>query len=165
MKFFKVKEILFQSLNLNSWEQRKLKELCTYEPSNITSQDISSIGKYELFDANGSIGRTDKYAIRKEYISIIKDGAGVGRIRKLPKNTAILGTMGAIKTEYCEYDFLFFLLEKANLGTSFSGSTIPHIYFKDYGENNYFVPSALEQKNIGELFNNLDHLITLHQRE
>ena len=73
--------------------------------------------------------------------------------------------MGAIKTEYCEYDFLFFLLEKANLGTSFSGSTIPHIYFKDYGENNYFVPSALEQKNIGELFNNLDHLITLHQRE
>ena len=73
--------------------------------------------------------------------------------------------MGAIKTEYCEYDFLFFLLEKANLGTSFSGSTIPHIYFKDYGENNYFVPSALEQKNIGELFNNLDHLITLHQCE
>ena len=150
---------------IEAWEQRKLKELCTYESSNITSQDISSIGKYELFDANGSIGRTDKCAIRKEYISIIKDGAGVGRIKKLPKNSAILGTMGAIKAEYCEYNFLFSLLEKANIGASFSGSTIPHIYFKDYGENNYFVPSALEQKSIGELFNNLDNLITLHQRK
>ena len=163
--FLKSHRFLMSVLFCYSWEQRKLKELCTYESSNITSQDISSIGKYELFDANGSIGRTDKYIIGKEYISIIKDGAGVGRIRKLPKNTAILGTMGAIKAEYCEYNFLFSLLEKANLGASFSGSTIPHIYFKDYGENYYFVPSALEQNNIGELFNDLDHLITLHQRK
>ena len=73
--------------------------------------------------------------------------------------------MGAIKAEYCEYNFLFFLLEKANIGASFSGSTIPHIYFKDYGENNYFVPGSSEQKNIGELFKNLDNLITLHQRK
>ena len=156
---------MYRRIICNVWEQRKLKELCTYESSNITSQDISSIGKYELFDANGSIGRTDKCVIRKEYISIIKDGAGVGRIRKLPKNSAILGTMGAIKAEYCEYNFLFFLLEKANIGASFSGSTIPHIYFKDYGENNYFVPGSSEQKNIGELFKNLDNLITLHQRK
>lgn len=149
----------------HSWEQRKLKELCAYEPSNITSQDISLIGEYELFDANGSIGRTDKHVIRKEYISIIKDGAGVGRIRKLPKNTAILGTMGAIKADHCEYDFLFSLLEKANLGASFSGSTIPHIYFKDYGENNYFIPSALEQRAIGKYFSKIETLITLHQRK
>ena len=123
------------------------------------------IGEYELFDANDSIGRTDKHVIRKEYISIIKDGAGVGRIRKLPKNTAILGTMGAIKADHCEYDFLFSLLEKANLGASFSGSTIPHIYFKDYGENNYFIPSALEQRTIGKYFSKIETLIALHQRE
>lgn len=117
-----------------------------------------------MFDANGTIGKTSKNVIKKEYISIIKDGAGVGRIRKLPKNTAILGTMGAIKAEKCDYDFLFTLLENADLGNSFSGSTIPHIYFKDYGENTYFVPNILEQKNIGLLFENLDNLITLHQR-
>ena len=41
MKFFKVKEILFQSLNLNSWEQRKYGDIAelsrglTYSPSNI----------------------------------------------------------------------------------------------------------------------------------
>jgi type I restriction enzyme, S subunit len=73
--------------------------------------------------------------------------------------------MGAIKPENCNYKFLYTLLEKADLGHSFSGSTIPHIYFKDYGENNYLIPDKKEQEQIGNLFDNLDTLITLHQRE
>ena len=73
--------------------------------------------------------------------------------------------MGAIKPENCNYNFLYTLLEKADLGYSFSGSTIPHIYFKDYGENYHFVTRLKEQEQIGNFFDNLDSLITLHQRK
>ena len=148
-----------------SWEQHRLSELCSYEASNLTAQDNNPNGHYDLYDANELIGKTDKCFIKKDFISIIKDGAGVGRIRKLPENTAILGTMGAIKPENCNYMFLYTLLEKADLGHSFTGSTIPHIYFKDYGENAYLIPKENEQEKIGNLFDNLVSLITLHQRE
>ncbi|MFE8329378.1 restriction endonuclease subunit S, partial [Mycoplasmopsis bovis] len=42
---------------------------------------------------------------------------------------------------------------------------IPHIYFKDYGQNIYNLPSIPEQSKISSLFTYLDSLITLHQRK
>ena len=160
--FQNIPEIRFKGFT-ETWEQCKLNEFSLYQSSNITSKDVLIDGKHALYDANELIGKTNKETIKKDYISIIKDGAGIGRIRKLPKNTAILGTMGAIIPNKCEYNFLFSILEKADLGNLFSGSTIPHIYFKDYGENIYSIPKYEEQQKIGELFNDLDSLITLHQ--
>ena len=118
-----------------------------------------------MYDANDLIGRTDKSALLVDYISIIKDGAGVGRVRRLPKNSCILGTMGAIIPQNIDYDFLFSVLEKTDFTKLTSGGTIPHIYFNQYGEKYFFVPSLEEQVKIGAYFFNLDHLITLHQRK
>ena len=67
----------------NTWEQYKLNKFVFYRSSNLTVSDSKSEGKYNLYDANNLIGKTNKEPIRTEYITIIKDGAGVGRIRKL----------------------------------------------------------------------------------
>ena len=99
----------------------------------------------------------------EDYITVIKDGAGVGRIRKLPKNTAFIGTMGALTSKNKKTDFLYYLLEKKDLSKQFTGSTIPHIYFRDYGKDAVCIPKDKEQQQIGEYFKNLDNLITLHQ--
>lgn len=101
----------------------------------------------------------------ENYITIIKDGAGVGRIRMLPKNTAFIGTMGAISSNKSNLFFIYALLTSKDLSEQFTGSTIPHIYFKDYGNENYYIPYMKEQEKIGLYFNELDNLITLHQRE
>lgn len=103
--------------------------------------------------------------IQHDYITIIKDGAGVGRIRILPKNTAFIGTMGALIPYNNDINFIFALLNNSDLNRRFSGSTIPHIYFKDYGKEFYFVPILFEQNLIGEMFKQIDNLITLHQRK
>ena len=42
-----------------------------------------------------------------EYITIIKDGAGVGRTRMLPKNSMFLGTMGALTPKNSYLGFLY----------------------------------------------------------
>ena len=100
-----------------------------------------------------------------EYITIIKDGAGVGRTRMLPKNTMFLGTMGALTPKNSSLGFLYQLVTSANLGKICTGSTIPHIYFKDYGKLKFYIPSIIEQEVIGKFFNNIDYLVTLHQRK
>lgn len=145
------------------WEQRKLEEICIYHSSSLIARDIDEDGIYDLYDANSLIGKTNKGSMVEDYITIIKDGAGVGRTRLLPKNTMFLGTMGALTPQNSNLNFLFQLITNADLGKEYTGSTIPHIYFKDYGKNRYCVPCYDEQHILGVYFSNLDHLITLHQ--
>lgn len=131
----------------------------------MTIGDAQINGDYNLYDANSVIGKVSKGQMGENYITIIKDGAGVGRIRMLPKNTAFIGTMGAISSNKSNLFFIYALLTSKDLSEQFTGSTIPHIYFKDYGNENYYIPYMKEQEKIGLYFNELDNLITLHQRE
>ena len=149
----------------DEWEQRKLEDICSYQSSSVTINDVDENGRYDLYDANSLIGKTNKGFMEKEYITIIKDGAGVGRTRILPKNTMYLGTMGAITAKSSCLEFLYQLVTSANLEKMATGSTIPHIYFKDYGKLKLYIPSIIEQEKIGKFFNNLDYVITLHQRK
>lgn len=148
-----------------SWEQRELNKFVSYSSSNLTASNIDEKGKYDLYDANGLIGKANGIPIKSDYITIIKDGAGVGRIRVLPRNTLFIGTMGAIELKNGNLDYVFALLTRFSLSNDFSGSTIPHIYFKDYGKNSYFIPKIEEQNLIGKFFSGIDSLITLHQRK
>ncbi|WP_429987136.1 restriction endonuclease subunit S, partial [Mycoplasmopsis bovis] len=123
-------------------------------------------GKFDVYDPNKIVGKTDAEPFRSDYISIVKDG-DAGRIRLLPKNTMILSTMGAlIAKDPFKIDFLYYMLNAINdLSRERNGSIIPHIYFKDYGQNIYNLPSIPEQSKISSLFTYLDSLITLHQRK
>lgn len=147
------------------WEQYKLEDICLYQSSSVTINDVDENGRYDLYDVNSLIGKTNKGFMEKEYITIIKDGAGVGRTRMLPKNSMFLGTMGALIPKNSNLEFLYQLVTSANLGKICSGSTIPHIYFKDYGKLKFYIPSIIEQEVIGKIFYNIDNLITLHQRK
>ena len=157
-------EIRFRGYT-DGWEQCKLNEICDYTSSSLTASSSIENGKYILYDANTEIGSVDSFSMNEDYIKVIIDGAGVGRIRKLPKNTAFTGTMGALTSKNKETDFLYYLLERKDLSKQFTGSTIPHIYFKDYGKDAVNIPKDKEQQVIGSYFKQLDNLITLHQRK
>ena len=149
----------------DAWGQERLNEIVSYQSSNLTASDASENGTYPVYDANGKIGFSNKEPIKENYITIIKDGAGVGRIRKLPKNTLFIGTMGALLPNSADYDFVYALLSRYNLSEKHTGSTIPHIYFKDYGKNFYHIPCLSEQHKIGQVFAQIDSLLALHQRK
>ena len=159
-----VPEIRFPGFT-DPWEQCELGDICEYHSSSLTAKDIDEDGNSDLYDANSLIGKTKKGHMETDYITIIKDGAGVGRTRLLPKISMFLGTMGALTPRNSDLYFLYQLITNADLGKTYTGSTIPHIYFKDYGKNRYCIPSYAEQHKIGSYFRNLDNLITLHQRK
>jgi len=146
------------------WVERKLEEIFDYASSKHTANGFDNVPDgYPLFDANKQIGNIRTFDQETSYISIIKDGAGVGRIEKRPGKSSIIATMGYLSSSIADIDFCFTLLETIDFANFISGTTIPHIYFKDYGQKILCIPSIIEQIAIGNFFRNLDNQITDQQ--
>ena len=113
-----------------------LKKICDKDSSNITMRSVENVdGEYPLYGAAGFIKNIDGYKKDKPYVAIIKDGAGVGRVQSLPAYSSIINTMQYIVPNHdITVEYLAQLVSNMDLGKDFIGSTIPHIYFKDYGE-------------------------------
>lgn len=123
------------------WEQRKLNTFSEYQSSRYSANqfaDLETTGSYPVFDANNQITCLDKYDQESEYISIIKDGAGVGRVALRPGKSSIIGTMGYILPKESDLRFLFNVIQKIDFNKYISGSTIPHVYYRDYGNMEFF---------------------------
>ena len=142
-----------------------MNEFTRYISSNLSISDSINNGKYNLYDANNIIGKVNCKNISEEFITIIKDGSGVGKVRRLPKNSCFIGTMGGILSKESNIDFVYCCLLNTDFTKEINGATIPHIYYSNYGNNEYYIPKCLEQVKLGELFTNIDNLITLHQRK
>ena len=100
------------------------------------------------------------------YVAVVKDGAGVGRASACEANTSVLGTMQAlIPSEGIDRDYLLHLVRSLHLGDGFSGSTIPHIYFKDYGKLPVRLHSPAEQKRIVDIFASIERQIKVSKQQ
>ncbi|MBR3090369.1 MAG: restriction endonuclease subunit S [Bacteroidetes bacterium] len=132
------------------WDKKSINEICNKASSNIAQNKIINInGNYPVYGASGYVQNVDFYHIDSEYIGIVKDGAGVGRVNVYPAFSSLLGTMQYIipKKGY-NLRYVAYALKGLNLSTFASGATIPHIYFKDYGKCKIPVPPLPEQERI-----------------
>lgn len=148
------------------WEKQQFNEITEYITSSFTANNALIKGKYELYDANELIGYTNISGQNQEYVTIIKDGSGVGRVRLLPKNSNFIGTMGAIvnKKETDAY-YIYAYLQQFNFTEFITGATIPHVYYSDYGKSTDYHPAYKEQIKIGHFFKNLDNQISIEQEK
>lgn len=136
----------------------ELGELCDKGTSNLAQKDLLiDSGRYPVYGAAGEITKVDFYQQSKPYLGIVKDGAGVGRVMRLPSNSSVIGTLQYIfPKENVDLKYLYYLIKYLDLGKSNTGATIPHIYFKDYKKRKVKVKSYSEQKHIGKIFELLD---------
>ena len=132
----------------------KLSELCSGYTKNISMKELENkSGSYPIYGASGFIKNIDSYVSEVPYIAVVKDGAGVGRAFLCPEKSSLLGTMQYIvPRENVDIRYLLYIIEGLNLGASFRGSTIPHIYFKDYKEESVNIVSYDEQVRIADKF-------------
>ena len=127
----------------------KLNEICSKGKSSLRQKDVTNDGPYSVYGASGVVGTTSDYQNEIPYVAVIKDGAGVGRASACEPMTSVLGTMQAlIPNPNVERDYLLYIVRSLRLDEGFSGSTIPHIYFKDYGKIEVPLPSLEAQKRI-----------------
>jgi len=144
------------------WEIRKLDNVATKKSSNIAANKIEdNYGDYIIYGASGILKRVDFYEEENDYISIIKDGAGVGRIFFCKGKSSVLGTMEIIKPKMqINTYFLYCLLNNIDFVKYVTGSTIPHIYFKDYSIEVCGIPSLPEQNKIANFLSAIDEKIS-----
>ena len=134
---------------VGEYRRVKLSEICSKGKSSLRQKDVFNDGPYSVYGASGIVGTTSEYQNETPYVVVVKDGAGVGRASACEPMTSVLGTMQAlIPNSNVERDYLLHLVRSLRLGEGFSGSTIPHIYFKDYGRIEVPLPSLEVQKQI-----------------
>lgn len=145
----------------------RLDELCVNASSSIAQKDLAGKkGIYPIYGASGFIQNVDFYKQSKPYIAIVKDGAGVGRVMRLPAESSIIGTMQyIIPKDNVDVDYLAYALESINLAKYYTGATIPHIYFKDYRQAQLPEYSFKEQIDIAKRLNRVSNLIFLRKQQ
>lgn len=134
------------------WEIKRIKDICDKASSNIAQKKIADIdGDYPVFGASGFVQNVDFYHRDSPYVGIVKDGAGVGRVNIYPAYSSLLGTLQyIIPKKGFLLEYVAYALKSLNLASFASGATIPHIYFKNYGESFIPVPPIAEQAKIVE---------------
>ncbi len=173
----KIPEVRFEGFT-GDWEQRKFSNIATRESYVCTSTlDIPSV-EYE--DVVTEEGRLNKDICSKEAVkSGIKfDGSQVlyGKLRPYLHNWlkpdfkgVAVGDWWVLKPVNIDKNFLYRLIQTQqfdNIANQSSGSKMPRADWKLISNSGFMVSLAKEeQSKIGECFDCLDHLITLHQRK
>lgn len=146
----------------NEWVIAKLGDICKRESSNIAANLLeNNEGEYRIYGASGLLKKINFYQQDEFYVSIVKDGAGVGRLFLCEPKTSTLGTLDNLKVkENNNLLFLYSLLQKIEFRKYIVGSTIPHIYFKDYKIEKINIPKDIkEQKAIADILVTADREI------
>ena len=170
----------------DAWEQRKLPEFVsffnglTYTPDDVEETGTlvlrsSNVKNGEIVDAD-NVYVNDKVATSEnvqkgDIIVVVRNGsrALIGKhaqIKASMPNTVIGAFMSGMRSEHSS--FVNALLDTSAFENEIAknmGATINQITGYMFSKIEFMIPSGEEQQKIGEYFQSLDHLITLHQRK
>lgn len=133
-----------------SWSYGILEDAVNKGSSNISLNKIKDeVGEYPVFSAKGFAQNVSFFQQDKEYLAIIKDGAGIGRVSRNPAKSSIVATMQyLIPKKGYDISFIQYFLNGVDFEKHRNGSTIPHIYFKDYKTEKFPLLQLKEQQRI-----------------
>ena len=145
----------------------KLEEVCERDSSNLKQSDIIGMeGDYPIYGASGYIGNVNFYHQKNSYVAVVKDGAGIGRTTLHPAKSSVIGTMQyLVPKDNVIPEYLYYVVSHMHLEKYFTGATIPHIYFKDYKNEEFNLDSVDEQKQIVNILGKCETIIKSRKRE
>ena len=145
----------------------KLEDVCERGSSNLKQTDVCEMrGDYPIYGASGYIGNVDFYHQEKPYVAVVKDGAGIGRTTLHPAKSSVIGTMQyLIPKENVLPEYLFYVVSYMHLEKYFTGATIPHIYFKDYKNEEFNLDSIEKQAEIVDVLGRCQQVIEKRKQE
>ena len=146
-----------------SWDKTTIDSIIECENSQLMLSKLNLSDKgYPIYGADGIIGYIPHYNKAHIYVSIVKDGSGVGRLNLCQAYSSLLGTLNYLsskdETAY-QTQWIYYLLQTINFSIYIKGSGIPHIYFNDYKNHIVYVPNPEEQQKIADCLSSLDELI------
>ncbi len=145
----------------------KLDYVCEKGSSSLKQTDVvGKDGDYPIYGASGYIGNVDFYHQEKPFVAVVKDGAGIGRTTLHPGKSSVIGTMQyLLPKENVLPEYLYYVVQHMRLEKYFSGATIPHIYFKDYKNEEFNLDSLDRQRKIVDILGKTESLIKLRKQQ
>ena len=145
----------------------KLADVCERGSSNLKQADIAGkSGDYPVYGASGYIGNVDFYQQKKPYVAVVKDGAGIGRAMLLPAESSVIGTMQYLLPKSVVLpEYLFYVVKHMHLEKYFSGATIPHIYFRDYQNEEFTLDDLNKQHEVVTTLRKVESVIENRQQQ
>ncbi len=145
----------------------KLEDVCERGSSNLRQSDVEGrTGDYPIYGAAGYIGNVDFYHQERPYVAVVKDGAGIGRTTLLPAKSSVIGTMQyLLPNERVLPEYLYYVVRHMHLEKYFSGATIPHIYFRDYKNEEFNLDILSKQAEIVDILSRTEKVIAIRQQE
>ena len=145
----------------------KLEDVCERGSSNIKQSDIiNRTGEYPIYGAAGYLGNVDFYHQEKSYVAVVKDGAGIGRTTLCPPKSSVIGTMQyLLPKENVLPEYLYYVVRYMHLEKYFIGATIPHIYFKDYKNEEFNLDTLNRQIEIVSILKRVENIVESRQQE
>ena len=170
----------------DDWERRKLTEFVeffsglTYTPNDVQENGTlvlrsSNVSNGEVVDAdnvyvNPQVVNSENVKVG-DIVVVVRNGSRslIGKhaqIKAFMPNTVIGAFMTGIRSECPKFTNALLNTSKFEEEIAMNmGATINQITGYMFSKMEFKVPCLDEQKEIGEYFENLDHLITLHQRK
>jgi type I restriction enzyme S subunit len=157
------KEVTMEKQILTSnWEYGTLEDAVNKGASNISLNKVKEDdGEYQLYSSKGYNKNVSCFHQEKEYLGIINDGAGIGRVSKHPAKSSVVATMQyLIPKEGFDIGFIQYFLNGIDFESHRQGSTIPHVYFKDYKSEPFPLLPLPQQKQLVALLDKAFAAIT-----
>lgn len=165
-----VPEIRFKGFT-EPWEQRKVSELCSISTGKSNTQDKVEDGEYPFYVRSPIIERSTKYLYDEEAVLTVGDGVGTGKVFHY-----VNGKYDLHQRCYRMYDFTdelnahyfyhtFSKLFYKRVMAMTAKTSVDSVRLEMIADMEIPAPKIDEQIKIGTYFDNLDHLITLHQRK
>ena len=145
----------------------KLGDICIKQFSKYAQKDLDELdGNYPVYGASGLIKKINVYHQEKEYVAVVKDGAGIGRTMYLPAKSSVIGTLQyLIPKDDIDAKYLYYAVKSRHLEKYYTGAAIPHIYFKDYQNEPILLHGTEEQKQIVSVLERVENIIKIRKQE
>ncbi|MFJ7995463.1 restriction endonuclease subunit S [Peribacillus frigoritolerans] len=150
----------------DTWEQRRLGDIYQFNYGQFNNNPDNG-GEYPIYGANGVIGGYHEYNA-EDSIVIGHMGAYAGHVLWASGKHFVTynGTIGFPKIMDFDRKFGYHMLQHLNIPKITAGSGQPFVSYADLESIKINIPINIkEQTSIGKMLDQLDKLITLHQRK
>ena len=155
----------------DTWEQRKVSELCSISTGKSNTQDKVEDGEYPFYVRSPIIERSTKYLYDEEAVITVGDGVGTGKVFHYVNGKYDLhqrcyrmyGFSDELNAHYFYHTFSKLFYKRVMAMTA--KTSVDSVRLEMISDMKIPVPNVEEQRKIGNLLDGIDHLITLHQRE
>lgn len=154
-----------------SWEQRKVKDVCSISTGKSNTQDKVDDGEYPFYVRSPIIEHSNKFLFDEEAVLTVGDGVGTGKVfhyvnGKYDLHQRVYRLFGFSEDTDAKFFYHWFSSHFYDRVMSMTAKTsVDSVRLEMISDMDFIAPSVDEQRRIASSLGYLDNIITLHQRK